>query len=139
MKTIDEIYAAINPIPAMLSAKGKAEPKVTIEFEANSGIVVWIRWRKEYKPQYHGELESNCFIGEKAEDVITKTLSFVERMLSAEEAKLHDFMRDLGHLIDAGNKSGIKVDYLNPLTETMKRISENAITYHPNDDDDFPF
>ena len=44
-----------------------------------------------------------------------------------EEFNLRDFQNDLGHLIDKGNQYGIKVDYLNPLTETMKRLSKNIL------------
>jgi hypothetical protein len=40
-------------------------------------------------------------------------------------------MGQLGKLIDAGKSGGIEVDYLNPLLDTMKRLSENVITYRP--------
>jgi hypothetical protein len=40
-------------------------------------------------------------------------------------------MGKLGTLIDFARDDGIKVDYLNPLVETMKRLSENVITHQP--------
>jgi len=129
MTTINEIYDAINPMPAMLSGKGKREPKVTIEFEANAGLIVWLRWKKDYKPSYIGETINECFFGDTYGEAIAKATDHIEKLPSAEDAKLHGFMRDLGNLIDAGKEHGIKVDYLNPLTETMKRISENVLTH----------
>lgn len=40
-------------------------------------------------------------------------------------------MGQLGKLIDAGKTDGIAVDFMNPLLDTMKRLSENVITYRP--------
>lgn len=50
---------------------------------------------------------------------------------SAEQAKLNNFMGKIGKLIDAGKSEGIDVDYLNPLIDSMKRLSENVITHQP--------
>jgi hypothetical protein len=139
MNTVEEIFAAINPLPAMLAAKGKTKPNVKIEFEANcSRTVVWMRWQKEYKPSYHGEEEMRGAFGDDPADAVRKAVAIIDKMPSAANAKLQAFMRDLGKLIDIGKDSGITVDYLNPLTETMKRLSENIITYQP-DPDDIPF
>jgi hypothetical protein len=55
-------------------------------------------------------------------------------LLPAEERDRAEFTRLLANAIDKGRSIGIEVDFLNPLTETMKRLSENAITYQPTVD-----
>lgn len=128
--TIDEIYAAINPLPAMLSEKGKARPEVVVMINANAGLSIYMNWKKPYS---RNEWETECEIcsGETFEIANDKALAFIKNLPSASDAKLHNFMGKLGNLIDAGKDEGIDLDYLNPLLDTMKRLSENVITYQP--------
>lgn len=42
---------------------------------------------------------------------------------------LRAFMEKLGDVIDLGKSEGIEVSFVNPLVETMKRLSENIITH----------
>lgn len=130
MTTIEEIYAAINPMPAMLSAKGKVKPVTQIQIEANARISVHINWSKA-GARNDWDKEYKCFIGDTAEEAICEALAFITALPDAKIAKLHDFMGQLGKVIDSGRELGIDVEYLNPLTETMKRLSENIITYQP--------
>jgi hypothetical protein len=129
-QTIQEIYAAINPLPAMLSAKGKSKPSVDVRIEANAGISITMHWLKPHC-RTDWENEYKCFLGDSLDDALTKALEFINEMPSAEQAKLHHFMGQLGNLIDAGKSDGIDLDYLNPLLDSMKRLSKNIITYKP--------
>jgi hypothetical protein len=138
MTTIADIYAAINPLPAMLSAKGKVKPEAILLIDANGAhLTILLKWDKPYR---NNSWEQDCeyFSGENFDEAFDKAISFVRELPSfvrelpsAEQAKLHHFMRKLGNLIDAGKDEGIEVDYLNPLLDTMKRLSENVITYRP--------
>lgn len=128
--TIEEIYAAINPLPAMLSAKGKARPEVVVMMYANASLSIYMNWKKPYS-RNDWETDSEVFSGETFEIARAKAMDFISGLPSAEDAKLHHFMGKLGNLIDAGKDEGIDLDYLNPLLETMKRLSENVITYQP--------
>ena len=128
--TIETIYAAINPMPAMLSAKGKVKPEVTCMISANAGIVISMNWKKPYA-RHDWETEYEHFIGDNLADVAAKAIAFIKELPTAEQAKLHHFMGNLGKLIDASKDAGIALDYLNPLVDTMKRLSENVITYKP--------
>ena len=130
MTTIDDIYAAVNPMPAMLNQKGKARPEVLFQVSANAGMSVIMSWTKPLSDR-DWDREYEVFIGEDFEHATRKANDFINGLPSAEQAKLHDFMGKLGKLIDAGKDAGIQVDYLNPLLDTMKRLSENVITYRP--------
>ena len=129
--TIDDIYAAINPLPAMLAEKGKVSPEVDARIEANAGISISMNWRK---PHTNNDWEKNyeCFLGDDFAKALRKATSFIKALPTAEQAKLHHFMNKLGKLIDAGKADGIDVDYLNPLLDSMKRLSENVITHQPS-------
>ena len=131
MTTIDEIYAAINPMPAMLSAKGRVKPEVRFQIEANARISLHINWVKPNQTR-DWDRDYECFIAETFEATVKKALEFISGLPDAKTARLHDFMGQLGKVIDSGRDLGIEVDYLNPLTETMKRLSENIITYQPS-------
>jgi hypothetical protein len=127
--TINEIYDAINPIPAMLSAKGKVSPEVTMMANANANLCIHIAWVKVGGRPYDRECE--VFSADTFDEALTKTIAFISALPDAKTARLHDFMSQLGRVIDSGRDLGIEVDYLNPLTETMKRLSENIITHQP--------
>jgi len=130
MTTIDEIYAGINPLPAMLSAKGKVNPSVNCRIEANADVCIGMNWKKPYCYN-EWEKEYQHFSGDTVEQAVAKAIAFINELPSAEQAKLHHFMGKLGRLIDAGKDDGIAVDYLNPLLDSMKRLSENVIDYKP--------
>lgn len=130
MTTINDIYAAINPLPALLSEKGKSRPEVIVMINANAGLSIYMNWRKPYSNN-DWETECEVFRGETFDAAHAKAVSFIKDLPSASDAKLHHFMGKLGNLIDAGKDEGIDLDYLNPLLDTMKRLSENVITYQP--------
>jgi hypothetical protein len=128
--TIDDIYTALNPLPALLSKKGKVKPVVELRIEANAGFNIAMHWRKPYA---HNDWENDyeCFLGADFAEALSKAIAFIKELPTAEQAKLHHFMGKLGKLIDAGKDDGIEVAYLNPLIESMKRLSENVITHQP--------
>ncbi len=130
MTTISEIYAAINPLPAMLSAKGKVKPEVVLLIDANAGLTILLKWDKPYRNN-NWEQDCECFSEATFDEAFDKATSFIRELPSAEQAKLHHFMGKLGGIIDSARDDGIALDYLNPLLDTMKRLSENVITYKP--------
>lgn len=129
--TIDEIYAAINPLPAMLSAKGKIKPEVEVCIEANAGISIRLNWDKRHAT-YSYEREYKSCSGYSFQEAFDRAIALINDLPSAEQAILHEFMGKLGKLIDAGKSDGIAVDYMNPLVDSIKRLSENILTHKPS-------
>ena len=125
--TIDEIHSAIDPMPAELNAKGKVKPEVSLDIRANAGVGISMNWEKF--GAYNREYE--FFSGNDFEQALAKATDFIKSLPSAQQANLHDFMRQLGHLIDAGQSAGIEIEHLNPLIASMKSLSENVLTYRP--------
>jgi hypothetical protein len=128
--TVAGIYAAINPLPAALSKKGKVNPSVELQIEANARMEIVMRFKK-YGAVSEWDNEYHLFSGDSFAQCLEKAKAFVTALPSAEQAKLHGFMDKLGKLIDVGKSEGIAIDYLNPLVDSMKRLSENVITHQP--------
>lgn len=115
-------------MPALLSEKGKEQPRVTVHIEANARIEVWLNWKKPYS-SCEWDTESEYCFGDSFVEASQKAIKFIAGLPSAEQAKLHHFMGELGKVIDGGRDAGIAVDFMNPLEATMKRLSENVITH----------
>lgn len=130
--TIKAMYNAINPLPAMLSAKGRVNPSVKVEFEANtSRIYIWLAWEKQHNPEYHGQQYTVLCKGDTIDMALADAMVKLKKLPSAKDENTRAFMRDLGKLIDNGRKIGLEVEFMNPLVESMKRLSENIITHQP--------
>jgi hypothetical protein len=130
--TIQDIYAAINPMPAMLSAKGCISPSVEFQVEANAGISIAFFLPKTAANLWDRSVE--IFSGDIFDDACKKAVAFINSMPSAEQAKLNRFMGALANVIDSGRADGIDTEFLNPLVATMKRLSDNALTHQPVED-----
>lgn len=116
---------------AML-AKGLVNPMAIIWFEGHVVPRVYMHW--DDVTSFNGG-RSEIIRDPDISQAITDAFAFVDGLPSQEEAKRQQFMTSLGKLIDLGRENGIEVDFINPLTETMKRLSENALTYQPKPSD----
>lgn len=86
----------------------------------------------EYRTQA-SEYAKNQFFHENAKDgmvlLFSRGFDFVEGLPSIQEAKRNDFIASIGRLIDQGRAIGIEVEFMNPLTEMMGKLSTNIIEY----------
>ena len=126
IETISDVYSAINPIPAMLTSKGKVNPEVSLEIRANAEIQINMNWVKDTGHQ-DWDRQYKVFTG-TADQALEKALAFIAELPDAKTARLHAFMAKLGAVIDDGRALGVDVEFINPLTDTMKRLAKNAIT-----------
>lgn len=65
---------------------------------------------------------------EQVQDLIGRAWNYIRGLPSVEERRKELFLQSLGRLIDEGREIGLEVDFLNPLEESMRRLSENVIT-----------
>jgi hypothetical protein len=101
-----------------------------VQLEANATPNIRLSWAKTNRTD-DWDRKYEHFRCETLAETVAKAVEFINELPDAATAKLHDFMSQLGKVIDSGRDLGIEVDYLNPLTETMKRLSENVITHKP--------
>lgn len=124
---ITEIQSRMDDLSRAMLAKGLRNPDPTTMIEAHVAPCVFIRWGRYDEHDYRSEVIRDTDIGQ----AITDAFALVDGLPSPDEAKRQHFMASLAKVIDLGRENGIEVDFLNPLTETMKRLSENALTYRP--------
>lgn len=124
------VQKRVNDLSAAMVAKGMREPEAQTWIKANSGPLVYLKWKSGI--DHGGALGNDKHRFIRATDVATaldEASTFIAKEPNAEQAKLHDFMSALGSVIDIGRKHGIGADYLNPLVASMKKLSENALTH----------
>lgn len=123
-----EIKDALEAIEASISDKGyygaSACLKVkwvgydlTLALDYRSSS--WVNVKTDY---IHADIEDGI------DGIIAKAVKHVAEITSIEEQKKNDFIAAMGRLIDQGREIGMEVEYMNPLTEMMGKLSTNIIT-----------
>lgn len=122
--TFDEIQKAVNEISKMLTDRGVEHYSCDFTVGANSEPVFYIGCHDKI----FGGLGSKFIKGESPQEIIEKTKAFVMALPKKEERNKQAFMAELASVIDKGKDLGIDVEFLNPLVEQMRSLSENIIT-----------
>jgi len=123
-----EIKVALKAIEASISDKGYYDPRATLK-------VNWVG----YDLTIHLEYKSSTWANVKSEfihtdievgidGIIEKAVRHVAEIASIEDQKRNDFITAMGRLIDQGRDIGMEVEFMNPLTEMMGKLSTNIIT-----------
>lgn len=123
------IQEKMDDLSRAMLAKGLRNPSAQVHFQAHVAPLVYMTWGIWLEPDNRTEIIRDPDIGQAIEDAFT----LVAALPSPEEAKRQQFMASLAKVIDLGRENGIEVDFVNPLVETMKRLSENALTHQPHD------
>ena len=123
---VEIVQGRMDDLSRAMLAKGLRNPEAQFHIQAHVAPLVYMRWED-------GTAFGKCEVIRDPDhyQAIADAFALIEGLPSAEEAKRQHFMTSLAKVIDLGRENGIEVDFLNPLTETMKRLSENALTYQP--------
>lgn len=127
MDTAD-IQKRLDAMPSAMLGKGLRNPSAEFELNSNASCGIWLKWTKpsadrDYDKEYHS------IKGETIEEMLDAADDLIADLPSKDETRLRNFMGARGKVIDMGRETGIEVEFLNPLTESMKKLSENALTY----------
>lgn len=122
--TYEEIQKAVNEISKMMTDRGVGHYACSIDIKANENPQFYI---STYEKIFNGQ--DNIFMkGESTQDVLEKTKEFVMALPNKKDRNKQAFMAELASVIDKGKDLGIDVEFLNPLIEQMRSLSENIIT-----------
>lgn len=124
--TIAAVQKRINAATPAMSAKGLRKPEASFDIRANVAPRICLAW-DDKKSAYRRKYE--WVKGDTATVSLNNMDAFIAGLPSPEETRMQEFMTALSGAIELGRENGIDVDFINPLAETMKRLSENAITY----------
>lgn len=122
-----EIQKRLDVMPAAMSAKGLRMPEAKFSLESNATFRVWLAHCKTRDSLYADKY--NAIKGGTILEALDAADAYITALPSPDERRHAEFMGALASVIDLGRENGIDVAYINPLTEAMKRLSENALTY----------
>lgn len=122
--TYEEIQKAVNEISKMLTDRGIQHHLCDFTVGANKEADFYI---SSHEKIFEGS-SSKLIKGESPQDILEKAKEFVMELPNKEDRNKQAFMAELASLIDKGKYLGIDVEFLNPLIEQMRSLSENIIT-----------
>jgi hypothetical protein len=67
--------------------------------------------------------------GDDFTELLSQARTWVYAQKTPEEIRKEKFIAQLGRVIDEGKEIGFDVDFMNPLVETMQRLSENVLEF----------
>ena len=120
-------------MPAAMTAKGKVKPTVTFIMGGNEEAHMGLQWDRGAcdLPDRLGSKVYTIVKGVGVQEKIDNADAIIAGLPSIEEARMAEFTNLLAQTIEMGKAHGIDVQFVNPLTEAMKRLSENALTHQP--------
>jgi len=126
---VNEINTRLSAIVRAMSAKGLSRPKASFWIENDAEFTIHIKWMKDAVSRSSFDEKYDFMHADTPEAVFEKVEKWVDDLPSPEQAKFNEFMGAVAKAVDLGREHGIDVEYVNPLAETLKRLSENALTF----------
>ena len=123
--TLEEMQAAVDAMQAAMMDKGLRLPKAQIWIESGCDAGILLNWAKG-----DAAWADACefFRGNDMPEIIAAAHAWIAAQPTADERRIREFQAALGRVIDLGRDAGVAVEFINPLTDLAKRLSENAIT-----------
>ena len=119
-----EMQAAVDQLVKDMMDKGLRKPDARLVFKSGcepmAGVSAGVYGEADHWYQYPS--------APTVADALDSARAIIAALPDAETTRLKNFMGALGKVIDLGRDLGVDVDFINPLTATMKRLSENVIT-----------
>lgn len=123
MTETQAIQERIGAMDSALSDKGYLRPECDITIRA-SDLYVWVRCDAP------GEI-TNVFESVEGE-TITSALdaadAFISKMDRVEDYQKRDAVKQFGRAVDAMRTAGFEADFIDPIAEQLKVISDNLLT-----------
>lgn len=123
--SVKDVQDRLDAIVVNISNKGWRDARAYVQVE--SGGRFFCNAAGQPITSTHGERFSTSTFG----DTFDQCLEYLEAMdiPDLDEMAKDDFIKSLAALIDTGNKIGVDIEFMNPLTAAMKLLSENIITH----------
>lgn len=128
---LKEIKDQLTSVEGDIRALGYSHASVSLRFNwiFSNAATVSVDYRVDDYSKLHTEfLHINSGT---IQDAIDAARKFAGNLPPVAETKKQDFIQALGKLIDQGRDLGFEVEFMNPLVESMKKLSENIITKQP--------
>lgn len=122
---VEEIQKKCVALQEMLRDKGVYSTHVWlgINWLSSCNVSFMLNWRTDNNDGKHHD---HLVKGHDLDGAYAAAVAFINDMPSAEQAKKNAFMAKMAELIEMGKDIGVD-GFVNPLTEMMKTLSENAL------------
>ena len=122
--TPQEISARLIAIHSVIVDRFEAQPfmEPSLLVQASGKVSVSL-----YREFGNGNYTLGTILRDTFEEVLDAADAFVAAIPPINESRRREWIKDLGRHIDKGREIGIETEFLNPLAETMQRLSKNAI------------
>jgi hypothetical protein len=123
----NEIQRRLDVMNSVILGKGKVQPEARFSMVSDTEISVSVSWVKRNAVQKY-ERDYRAFRGGDVGLLLAGAESYVAELPDAETERMAEFTERLASVIEMGRDIGVDAQFVNPLIETMKRLSENVIT-----------
>lgn len=128
-----EIYDECLAVEALMTSRGFLRPEVAFFVNFFAGrpfcLKVEMRVTEDYSSaiSFFPEVQTE----EEIPLLFQQAREWVAKQKSPRVIRQEQFLASLGRVIDEGNALGFDIEFMNPLVESMRRLSENVLEYKP--------
>lgn len=118
-----EIQKILNSMANRLMDMGLSRPDATLMMCSNASFHIGVKWDDG---STYGKY--NSFNGSNLTEAFDKAHAYIDGLPSVEEIRKQEFLEAVARAVEAGKAANIDLEYIAPLMDTIKKLSENAIT-----------
>jgi hypothetical protein len=135
MMTPSEIHAECLSVEQLMTSRGFHRPEVAffINFFAGKDFSLKVEMRTSESWESSISIFPDVQTEGEIPHLFEKAREWVAAQKPPKELRKEQFIASLGRVIDEGNALGLEVDFMNPLVESMRKLSENVLEYKPKE------
>jgi hypothetical protein len=131
--TPTEIYDECLAIEALMTSRGFMRPEVAFFVNFFAGRPFSMKVEMRTAESYDSAISTypDVQFEDELPYLFTQAREWVAAQKDPKTLRREQFIANLGRVIDEGNILGLEVEFMNPLVESMRKLSENVIEYRP--------
>lgn len=126
-----EIYTECLAIEQLMTSRGFMRPEVAFFVNFFGGKPYSLKVEMRTNESYESAISTYPDV--QSEDEIPalfeKARLWVSEQKDPKTLRREQFIASLGRVIDEGNSLGLEVEFMNPLVDSMRKLSENILEY----------
>ena len=125
--SLSEMQDRIAALDAALIEKNYSFPECGLTIEGSGPVNIWIKTGR------HGEADRvfDGIEGDDLEGAFESAGRFVDRLEDMADHKKKQAVKQFGRAVDGLRDAGIEAKFVDPLSDTLKAMSENLLTHQP--------
>lgn len=131
--TPSEIYNECLALEALMTSRGFLRPEVAFFVNFFAGrpfcLKVEMRTTEDFSSSltFYPDVQSE----EEIPSLFLRARNWVSAQKDPKTIRHEQFIAHLGRVIDEARSLNLDVEFMNPLVESMRKLSENVIEYRP--------